>query len=40
MKSVTLLADLVIVDRDPMNVEIDELPDLDVEQAWVGGRPA
>ena len=34
------LADLVIVDRDPMNVEIDELPDLDVEQAWVGGRPA
>ncbi|MBC8365274.1 MAG: amidohydrolase [Actinobacteria bacterium] len=34
------LADLVIVDRDPMAVDIDELPDLRVEQAWVGGRPA
>ncbi len=34
------LADLVIVDRDPMVVEIDDLPELRVEQAWVGGRPA
>ena len=34
------LADLVIVDRDPMAVEIDDLPELRVEQAWVGGRPA
>ena len=34
------LADLVIVDPDPMAVEIDDLTDLRVEQALVGGRPA
>lgn len=31
------LADLVIVDADPLAVETDALPDIDVEQTWVGG---
>jgi hypothetical protein len=32
------LADLVVVSEDPMAVVVDDLPDLTVDQVWVGGR--
>jgi predicted amidohydrolase YtcJ len=33
-----LLADLVVLDRDPYDVELDELPDVQVVATMVGGR--
>jgi len=32
------LADLVVVSEDPMAVAVDDLPNLTVDQVWVGGR--
>jgi hypothetical protein len=32
------LADLVVVSEDPMAVAVDDLPDLTVDQVWVGGQ--
>ena len=34
------LADLVILDHDPMEVEPDRLPDVTVNETWVDGRRA
>ena len=34
------LADLVILDHDPMEVETDRLPDVTVDETWVDGRRA
>lgn len=32
-------ADVAIVDGDPLSCPIDDLPDIGVEQTWLGGRP-
>lgn len=35
-----MLADLVMLDNNPLAVEVDRLPDMDVVETWVDGQRA